>query len=277
MQLPFTLQYHLALDLGTAWTRGASLEGRYSSTKTQRDGTPGMRGGEVSSASTCREILSDLFKVLRPPFLRRPHVVACIPVAATEKQRALFTTMLYESGAWSVTLVQQALAAAMGAGLDPGSDYAQMVVDVGDGITEYSVIREGRVDWSHSVRSGCSTIRERIAGHCTGEQGEEILTWMETGLFEARPDILSPELVASLEEPIGFLADEARALFELLPDKIACEVIENGITLVGGGALMRELKRQLSSRTGLAVRIPGNPLTAAIEGAKQVIPYVSRK
>jgi len=276
MQLPFTLQYHVALDLGTAWTRGANLEGSYSSTKTQRHGTPGMQGGVISSASTCREILSDLFKALRPPFLRRPHVVACIPATATEKQRALFTTMLYESGAWSVTLVQQALAVAMGAGLDPGSDYAQMIVDVGDGITEYAVIREGRVAWSHSVQSGCGTIREIVARHCDGDKGEEILTWMETGLFETRPELLSPGLVEKLEEPIGFLAEEARSLFERLPDKIACEVIENGITFVGGGALMRELKRQLSARTGLAVRIPGNPLTAAIEGAKQVIPYVNR-
>lgn len=235
-----------------------------------------MQAGMIASASTCREILSDLFHALRPPFLRRPHVVACVPATASEKQRAAFTAMLYESGAWSVTLVQQPLAAAMGAGLDPGSDYGQMVIDVGDGITEYSVIREGQVAWSHSVQTGCSTIRSTVARHCGPEESAEILTWMETGLFESQPEILSPDLASDLERPIGLLAEEARQLFERLPDKVACEVIENGVTLVGGGALMRELKRQISARTGLAVRVPGNPLTAAIEGAKQVIPYAAK-
>jgi len=287
MQIPhFNPLYHVALDLGTAWTRAASPEGRRTAVKTERRGKAGVQAGAVADASTCTEILQDLFKTLRPSFSafpRRLSVLATVSSCATDEERQAMTATLYRSGAWSVTLVPQPLAAAIGAGLDPGSDYAQMVVDVGDGFTEYAVIRSGKVEMAHSVKVGCSALRDSIAMHCPSDadRGGEILRWLETcPLRETReagaaPAGFSQELKGALEGPLGFLAEGSLQLFRSLPDRVACEVIESGITLVGGGALLRELQLRMAERTGLAVRVPGNPLTAVIEGAAQVIPYAS--
>lgn len=276
MQFPFTLQYYVALDLGTAWTRGASQDGRLSVTKSARHGLHGIAAGEVVNAATCSEIVSTLFRTLRPTFLGRPHAVASVSACATPAQRAAITSTLYQSGAWSVTLIQQPLAAAMGAGLDPSSDYAQMIIDVGEGFTEYSVIRAGRVEAAEVVRLGCGKVRHILAEHCAEAEIGELLGWMQRNLFESNPDLLPEGVVAALNEPLNELAERAEAFFKRLPDRMACEVIENGVLLVGGGAMLRELKRRISVKTGLAVRAPENPLMAVIEGARQAIPYASR-
>lgn len=275
MQLPFTLQYYVALDMGSAWTRGASMDGRLSVTKSERHGLHGITAGEVVDVTTCSEIVSNLFKSLRPSFLGRPHAVACISSCASPAQRAAITSTLYQSGAWSVTLIQQPLAAAMGAGLDPSSDYAQMIIDVGDGFTEYSIIRAGRVEAAEAVKVGCANVRQVLAQHCRESEAGELLGWMQHGLFENEPDFLPDGVLQALGEPLSYLADRAEAFFKRLPDRVACEVIENGVVLVGGGAMLRELKRRISARSGLAVRVPDNPLMAVIEGAKQAIPYAS--
>lgn len=289
MQIPyFTFQYNVALDLGTAWTRAASPEGRHSSIRSERRGTRGIQAGAVASVSTCAEILHDIFESIRPRFLSKPRVVASVSSCATETERQLLTDTLRRAGAWSVTLIPQPLVAALGAGLDPGSDYAQMIVDVGDGFTEYAIVRSGRVEMSRVVKAGCGTVRNAAAhyyrrsgdGGNSSEQAEEILRRM-AAMEPAKPgetalSALPPALVRELEGPLNFLADGSLRLFQKLPDRLACEVIENGIILVGGGALLQELKSRMAARTGLAVRVPGNPLTAAIEGATQVIPYAAR-
>lgn len=291
MQMPhLSHPYHVALDLGTAWTRAANPEGRRSAVRTERRGRPGVLAGAVADASTCTEILQDLFRTLRPPFSpfsRRLSVIAPVSPSATDEEKQALTGTLYRSGACSVILIPQPLAAAIGAGLDPGSDYAQMIVDVGDGFTEYSVIRSGKVEASEAVKVGCGTIRNAIAAHCRHHSAREsaaILQWLEAhslcqageGMGRAVPPAgLSQELRGALEGSLSFLAEGSLQLFRKLPDRVACEVIESGITLVGGGALLRELQLRMADRTGLAVRVPRNPLTAVIEGAAQVIPYAS--
>ena len=288
MQMPhFNHPYHVALDLGTAWTRAANLEGRRSAVRTERRGRPGVRAGAVADTSTCTEILQDLFRTLRPSFssfTRRLSVIAPVSPRATDEEKQALTGTLYRSGAWGVVLIPQPLAAAIGAGLDPGSDYAQMIVDVGDGFTEYSVIRSGKVIASEAVKVGCGTIRSAISAHCrehSARESTEILLWLEKhSLRQAEdggplPAGLSQELLDSLGGSLGFLAEGSFQLFRRLPAKVATEVIESGITLVGGGALLREMQLRMADRTGLAVRVPRNPLTAVIEGAAQVIPYAS--
>ena len=276
MQLPFTLQYYVALDLGTAWTRGASQDGRLSVMKSERHGLHGIAAGEVVDAGTCAAIVSSLFRTLRPGFLGRPHAVASVSACATPAQRAALLSMLYRSGAFGVTMLQQPLAAAVGAGLDPGSDYAQMIMDVGEGYTELAVIRAGRVEVAEVIRLGCGSVRRILAEHCAGAEIEELLRWMERNLFENNPGLLPQDAMEALGEPLNTLAGRAAAFFRRLPDRMACEVIENGMLLVGGGAMLRELKRRISMQTGLAVRVPDNPLTAVIEGARQAIPYAAR-
>jgi len=276
MQLPFTLQYFVALDLGTAWTRGASQDGRLAVMESERHGLRGMAAGAVADAGTCAQIVSSLFRTLRPGFLGRPHAVAPVSACATPAQRAAILSTLYRSGAFSVTLLQQPLAAAVGAGLDPGSDYAQMIMDVGEGYTELAVIRAGRVETAEVIRAGCGDVRRILARHGTPREIWERLRWMEQNLFENNTGLLPQETVDALGELLDTLARGAAAFFRRLPDRTACEVIENGLLLVGGGAMLRELRRRISLQTRLAVRVPDQPLNAVIEGARQAIPYAVR-
>ena len=289
----FSHFHPVALDLGTAWTRIASDEGRHFSTRTERRGVPGVLAGAVADPDTCAEILQDLFRTVRPlsPFARRLAVVATLSPSASPGERQALISTLYRSGASSVSLIPQPIAAALGAGLEPASEYAHLVVDVGDGFTEYSVIRAGKVEVSEAVKVGCGAIGKAIAAHAPhldGQQTRELLRWLGThrlGDAEGGRNVAAPvdglsgelleELWASLDDTCDFLVQGALQLFRQLPDRTACEVIENGLTLVGGGAMIRELRLRFAERTGLQVRAPANPLTAIIEGAVQVLPYAS--
>ncbi len=298
MQIPsFSLFDHIVVDLGSAWTRAANSEGRRSAVKSERRGRAAIQAGAVADAAICAEILHDVFGTLRPtfsPFQKRLSVISSLPACATEEERATLTSTLYRSGAWNVVLIPQPLAAAMGAGLDVGSPYAQMVISVGDALTEYAVIRNGKVENSHSVKVGCATLRNAITSHCrlsTDHQSRELLRKMETHSLNEALDTLTtlePAAATAPTEPSGsleqnlrnslngslsFLADNLLQLYRTLPDRAACEVIESGITLVGGGALLRELQHRLAATTGLSVRVPSNPLSAVLEGLMQVIPY----
>ncbi len=247
----------VALDLGTAWTRLATREGQRFTARTERQGHRGMQGGAICDPATCAEIVRELFHSVRPwlpPFRRRLGVVATIAASATGEETRALTGTLDRSGAWEVVLVPQPLAAAIGAGLDPGSEYAQMVVDVGDGFTEYAVLRSGKVEASSAVKIGCGAIREAAASSAPGT---------------------SAERQAAFAGALDSVAEGALRFFCQLPARMACEVIENGVLLVGGGALLHALPARLAERTGLSIRVPANPLTAVIEGAAGVIPYAT--
>jgi len=265
---PFMRQHSIALDVGTAWTRAANPSGRQFSVESASHRQP-----EAVDAS----VLGMLFRELGPHSFWRPRVVAAISACAGTQERIHFTQLLHRSGAGSVVLVPQPFAAALGAGLDPGSEHAQMIGDIGESFTEYAVIRSGSVLYSRRLALGCGALKQRISRAC-GRQtsAATVLRWMETHSLDDLPPfagMISGELARELRDLLQTIADGALSFFRELPDPIACEVIESGIMLVGGGALIADLRREITRRTLLGVRIPGNPITSAIEGVTQVIPY----
>gem|GEM_PF-3059978 len=256
-------QHSIALDVGTAWTRAANPSGRQFS----------VESVAAASQEPSASLLGMIFRELRPHSFRRPRVVAAISACAGAQERTHFTQLLHRSGAGSVVLVPQPFAAALGAGLDPGSEHAQMIGDIGESFTEYAVIRCGHVLYSRRLALGCGALKERIG---RGAGASMVLRWMETHSLDDLPPfagIISAELARELRGLLESIAEGALSFFRDLPDAIACEVIEDGIMLVGGGALIADLRREITRRTLLGVRVPGNPLTSAIEGVTQVIPY----
>lgn len=231
-------------------------------------------------AKASSKIIGGLLKALRPHYFWRPGVVAAISTCATVQERDLFTDTLYRSGAGKVTLVPQAFAAAVGAGLDPSNDHAQMMIDIGEGFTELALVRSGKVTQSHSMQFGCGTLKKVIARHTPTParrkpSPEHVLHWLgHHSLTEAtRRKLINDDLAAELRRQMATVADESLRFFQRLPDQHACEVIENGITLVGGGAMILDLRSQIAMRTGITIHVPPNPLTSLIEGVAKVMPY----
>ncbi len=275
-----SFQYHVALDVGTAWTRAANPGGARFSIETQRrKGAPPPLALEGPAAS---RMIEGLLKALRPHFFWRPKVVAAISSCANERERHSFLQTLYQGGAGEVTLVPQPFAAAVGAGLDPSSQHAQMIIDIGESFTELALIRSGRVEQSESLQFGCQALKQVIARHLRPRPGarpghDALLHWMGThSLNEAiRRGMIPPELAMEIRTLLGTVADGALRFYRRLPDRVACEVIENGITLVGGGAMLTDLRAEMAMRTGLTIHVPCNPLTSVIDGVTKVIPYAS--
>ncbi|HWL51876.1 MAG TPA: rod shape-determining protein [Chthoniobacteraceae bacterium] len=271
-----TFRHSIALDVGTAWTRAANPKGGRFSIESQHSEAPAL----TIHAKTSSKIIGGLLKALRPHYFWRPGVVAAISTCASVQERDLFTDTLYRSGAGRVTLVPQAFAAAVGAGLDPSNDHAQMMIDIGEGFTELALVRSGKVTQSHSMQFGCGTLKKVIAEHFPAASRrkpgpENVLHWLgHHSLGEAtRRRLIGEEPAAELRRQMATVADESLRFFRSLPDQHACEVIENGITLIGGGAMILDLRSQIAMRTGITIHVPANPLTSLIEGVAKVMPY----
>ncbi len=260
----------LALDLGTAWTRAVSATGRRYCARSERRGERAVQGGAVIDGAPTAEILYEAFETLRSRFTRALPVAACVSSCASEAEQERYTHTLHRHGASAVTLVPTPIAAALGTGLDPSSHYSQMIVDIGDGFTEYAVIRRGRVETSRLLDFGCGNLRD-VFFEKPHADAYDLMQWWSRSLPSVEE---RDEALAAQDEPFSLLSETLLDFFRDLPDRMACEVIENGVLLVGGGALLRGVRGRLSARTGFLIRVPANPLTATIDGAAQVLPYL---
>lgn len=226
------LQPDLAVDLGSATTRVArAFSHRTFEAPSAVGETRALRGGVVVEPECAAEVLRPLFAKVRRLGLVRPRVVATVPTDASRDEQLLLEEAVRRAGAAAVELAPEPLAAAVGERLDLGLPYAQLVVDVGHGVTDCAVIRSGVLVESSALRIGC-------------------------GDLEKVP-------VSSI---LGFVEGFVREL----PHEIGAEVVESGLHLTGGGALLPGLADALGHRTGLPVRRFRDPLGAVIEGGRRM-------
>ncbi|MBU5612284.1 rod shape-determining protein [Geomonas azotofigens] len=270
---------HVALDVGTATTRIAT-------------GNCGMV--EVPSRIGSRKALHDgvivdpeaAFRILQPVLERRrvfgmvkPSILGCAPSDASDSERQLLTDAIMKAGAAAVSIIPEPLAAAVGANLDVSSPYAQMVVDVGDGVTDCAVFRSGKVIASYALRGGCCRMRHAIMTAVKAVQ--------QTVLLEEEADLLLRDCgtsrhsepaagttVAALLPVLEEIADGIDSFLRDLPNDIGCDIIYSGICLTGGGALIPGLRHLLEERTGINVFTASNPRSAVVEGARAILPVV---
>lgn len=218
-----------------------------------------VSGGVVVDETMVAEILRPLFDKTRLFGMVKPYVLACTPSDATREERERLYDAVMMAGASSVWIIPEPLAAAVGAGIDVSSPYAQMVVDIGEGVTDCAVIKMSRMQATAAVRVGCSQMRVALAQRqaatgTSGHPGSEL----EQGLYPA------------LHTIIGLIDD---FLKNLRPEE-GCEVIESGILLTGGGALIPGLRGYLEQRFDIAVRVAPRPITSVVEGAHAIVPVV---
>ena len=237
-----TWRNHLALDLGTAAIRVASCSGPVLELPTCPAEKTGLSGGVVVDEATVTRLLKPVLAKKRLFGIVKPRVLACAPSDTSRDERARLTTAVLDAGAESVYIIPEPIAAAVGAGLDVSSPYSHLVMDIGAGVTDCALIRMSRIQSSVAARVGCRQIQR-------GKEG---------------PENSAIEMVTAMLE--GFI--------HALPPEIGCEVIESGICLTGGGAMIPGLRAFLENRTGIAVTTAKFPCRCVVEGARAILPVV---
>jgi rod shape-determining protein MreB len=231
----------------------------------------------------------------------RPRIIICVPFGVTEVEKRAVRESAESAGAREVYLVEEPMAAAIGAGLPITEPTGNMIVDIGGGTTEVAVISLAGIVFSRSVRVGGDKMDEAIVqyikrkynllvGERTAElvkltigsayPGNELQTMEIKGrdLVAGVPktvEITDEEIRDSLLEPINQIVEAVRIALERTPPELASDIVERGIVLAGGGALLRNLDKLLREETGLPVMMADDPLTAVVMGAGKVLDELS--
>lgn len=257
-----------------------------------------LREGVVSDFELTESMLRHFVgQVRRRRTLFRPRTVIAVPPGATEIEKSAVVEAARAVGARETHLIEEPLAAAIGMGLPIEEAAAHFVVDVGAGTTDASVLSLSGIVRSRSVRAAGDALDEAIAcymrrahhllvGGRTAEEMkirigsavplEEELSAEVKGrdLVTGLPrtvKIASEEVREAMEEPLDAIVGAARAVLEQCPPELASDLVDRGLVLVGGGALLRGLDRRISDGTGLPVHVADDPLSAVAAGTGKVL------
>ncbi|MDW8349268.1 MAG: rod shape-determining protein [Verrucomicrobiae bacterium] len=229
--------------------------------------------------------------------LRRPRVVIAVPSGITEVEKRAVQDSARHAGAREVHLIEEPMAAAIGVGLPVQEASGNMIVDIGGGTTEVAIISLAGIVYSRSVRVAGDELDESIINYMRraynlmiGERtAEEIKikigsaypmekeTTMEVkgrDLVAGLPktlSITSQEVREALMEPLSVIVESVRITLERCPPELSADLVERGIVLAGGGALLRGIDRLLAEETGLPVHVAEDPLSAVAEGTGKVL------
>jgi rod shape-determining protein MreB len=233
--------------------------------------------------------------------LVRPRIIICVPFGITEVEKRAVRESAESAGAREVYLVEEPMAAAIGAGLPITEPTGNMIVDIGGGTTEVAVISLSGIVFSKSVRVGGDKMDEAIVQYIkrkynllVGERTAELIkitigsaypgSELQTMEIKGRDlvagvpktvEITDEEIRDSLLEPINQIVEAVRIGLERTPPELASDIVDKGIVLAGGGALLRNLDTLLREETGLPVMLADDPLTAVVMGAGKMLDEMS--
>lgn len=254
-----------------------------------------LKDGVIADYTTTLKLLEYIIRTTcgtKMPFRVAPTTLICVPSGVTNVERRAVVQAAKEAGAGFAMTIEEPMAAAIGAGLPIASPGGNMVVDIGGGTTDLAVISLGGIVLSHSLRVGGNKLDEAIVRHIRnaynliiGEPTAEDIKMKIGSAFplatELRMDVrgrdsiaglpktievTSEEIREALNEPVRQIAEKTCLLLEETPPELASDIIERGITLTGGGALLRGLDRLLNSVTDIPVRVADNALTCVATG-----------
>jgi len=275
----------VALDVGTATTRVAIGRHRLIEHPSETAVKRALRGGVVVDGDAAVAFLKPLLSQVRVFGVVGPRVLACAPTDVKLNERELLVESIVKAGASSVVVIPEPLAAAVGAGIDVSSPYSQMVIDIGEGVSDCAVIQSSKIVATCAVRIGCARLRQAIA-HAVARSGnrpvtdDEAETMLRTcGVAPSATGVPAAgeptELSSAVEPHVRKMLDIFDSFLRDLPHQLGCEIIDSGIRLSGGGALIPGIRERLAERTGINVRVVANPLFAVIEGARVILPVVT--
>ena len=253
-----------------------------------------MRGGVIADFDITEAMLRHfILQVHNRRALVRPRIIVSIPSGITQVERRAVRETVESAGAREIYLIEEPMAAAIGAGLPIKEPTSSMIVDIGGGTTEVAVISLAGIVYSKSVRVAGDKIDEEIVQYMKrkyslliGERSGEII---KTTIGCAYPDdelrkvdvkgrdlisgipkiveINSEEIREAIQEPISIIVDTIKDALENAPPELAGDIVDRGIVLTGGGALLRKIDVLIQEETGLPITIADEPLSTVARGA----------
>ena len=261
-----------------------------------------LKDGVIADFSVTEKMLQHFInKVHENRFLRpSPRVLVCVPCGSTQVERRAIRESVMGAGAREVYLIEEPMAAAIGAGMPVDEARGSMVVDIGGGTTEVAILSLSGIVYAQSVRIGGDRFDEAIInyvrrnygsliGETTAERikqeigtafpGAEVRELEVRGrnIAEGIPrsfTLNSNEILEALQEPLSGIVGALRTALEQTPPELAADIAERGMVLTGGGALLRNLEKLLSEETGLPVIVADDPLTCVARGGGRAIEIV---
>jgi rod shape-determining protein MreB len=257
-----------------------------------------LRHGVIADFETTEQMLRHFVRrVLGGPHMRT-HVMICVPSGITPVERSAVEQATLAAGAAQASLIDEPLAAAIGAGLPVGESVGSLIVDIGGGTTEIAVTALGGLVVSHSIRVGGYELDDAIVravhqdeqlligqeqaeaikidlgtavrGHAPASSGEVAGRDLVTGLLR-RASIDAERIRVALERPLAQIIDAIKDLLERTPPELSADIADRGVTVVGGGALLPGLDQLVRRETGLDVTIEDDPLTTVARGAGEAL------
>ena len=258
-----------------------------------------MKDGVIADFLITEQMIKQFIKMVHPRTLLSPspRIIICVPCGSTQVERRAIKDAALKAGATTVELIEEPMAAGIGAGLPVSEASGSMVVDIGGGTTEVGVISLGGMVYKGSVRVGGDKFDEAIInyirrnyGMMIGEPTAELIKKsigsafpgsevreievkeMEVkgrNLSEGVPrsfTISSNEVLEALTDPLNHIVSAVKNALEQTPPELGADIADRGMMLTGGGALLRDVDRLLAEETGLPVLVAEDPLTCVVRG-----------
>ena len=256
-----------------------------------------MRGGAISDFDTTARLLRMLFDRVGTGRMGRPRVLVCVPSAVTEVERRAVQEAAVQAGARAAYLVEEPMAAAIGAGLPVHEPSGHLVVDVGGGTTEVACIALGGIVAAKAIRVAGFDMDAAIAAHLRreyavvigertaervklavgsawpqpGEGGTEVTgRELATGLPKTVP-VTAAEVREALAEPVGQIVQAVVATLAEVPPELAGDVLDKGIYLAGGAGMLRGLQARMAHEAQVAVHLAEAPRACVVLGAGRIL------
>jgi len=258
-----------------------------------------LKDGVIADFQVTEKMLQHfIHKVHENSFIRpSPRVLVCVPCKSTQVERRAIRESVMSAGAREVRLIEEPMAAAIGAGLPVDQASGSMVVDIGGGTTEIAIISLNGVVYSESVRVGGDRFDDAITTHVRRNYGSLIgdataerikkeigrafhsneireIDVRGRNLAEGVPrsfTLNGDEIMEALQEPLSAIVQAVKSAMEQAPPELASDIAESGLVLTGGGALLMDLDKLLSEETGVPVIVADDPLTCVARGGGKVM------
>lgn len=256
-----------------------------------------LKDGVIADFEVTAAMLQEFIRKAIAKSFVKPRVIICVPSGVTAVERRAVKEAAESAGAKKVAIIEEPMAAAIGAGLPVAEPAGSMVVDIGGGTSEVAVISLGGIVAARSVRVAgdefdnsiinylkkkynlligertAENIKIRIGSACPLEE-EEKMEVKGRNLLNGLPENLevsSEEVREALEEPLAKVVEAIKITLERTPPELAADIIDHGIMLTGGGALLRGLDTLINGETGIPVHIAENPLDCVAAGTGAVL------
>jgi rod shape-determining protein MreB len=257
-----------------------------------------LKDGVIADFETTERMLRYFIqKVHRRSYFAKPRIVVCVPSGITGVEQRAVKDAGYQAGARRVFIIEEPMAAAIGADLPVNEPTGNMVVDIGGGTTEVAVISLGGIVTSQSIRTGGDELDAAIITYVKKEYslmlGERTSEEIKMAIGSAFPSpdephaeirgrdlvsglpktivVSSEEIRKAIEEPVNAIVDAVKTTLDKCPPELSGDIMDRGIVLTGGGALLRGLDERLRHETGMPVHIADNPLQSVAMGSGKCV------